>query len=172
MGLDLGRGKPCPMQASSSFRRRLPAGRPGPGHLQLRWRAPPWPGPIAGEDPEKKIGHAAVMQPPAPPSSAACITRNLHRRGSPAYRAGERRFVARARRRQRESPRADLLTDRSQGTPPPPAPHGLCPAACAGGGGGGEGNGGGRGREARVSSWPPAGATEERFSCPLHGQEH
>jgi hypothetical protein len=45
----------------------------------------------------------------------------------------------RHRRRQRRSGRASLQSLREEARPPPSAPRGLCPAACADGGGGEEG---------------------------------
>jgi hypothetical protein len=51
----------------------------------------------------------------------------------------------------RGEPRASLPGLREEAGPPPPAPRGLCPAACADGGGGGGGSGGG-GAAARVPS--------------------
>jgi hypothetical protein len=68
----------------------------------------------------------------------------------------------------REDPRASLPGMREEAGPPPPAPRGLCPAACAyngGGGGGGEGAAwrlgfrrpnaprGGRGGTVLICSW-------------------
>jgi hypothetical protein len=56
----------------------------------------------------------------------------------------------------RGDPRASLPGTRVEAGPPPPAPRGLCPAACADGGEGGGGGKGGSRREERVKEhFPP-----------------
>jgi hypothetical protein len=65
----------------------------------------------------------------------------------------------------RGDPRASLPGMRDEAGPPPPAPRGLCPAACADGGGGGGGREGG-GAAARVLSprRRPRGTGRDRLS--------